>query len=203
MTDPVDATVRAYGDHAAVYRDDTAVQGDQMRATVASFAARLGAGARVLEIGSGGGRDALALEEVGLQVHRTDITPAFVDLLRAAGHEASVVDPLRDDLGPAASYDGVWASACLLHVDRADLPTVLRRLAVVTRDGGLLHASVKEGDGERWSTHGSVQAPRRFVYWREDPWRDALDDAGWRTDTLVRRRGRDDEPWLEVLASRG
>ena len=45
-------------------------------------------------------------------------------------------------------YDAVWANASLLHVARGDLPMVLRRLAAVTRPGGLLRVAVKEGDGD-------------------------------------------------------
>ena len=98
-------------------------------------------------------------------MRRTDVTPAFVDLLRTQGHEAELLDPLTDVLG--GPYDGVWANACLLHVERTDLPVVLERLAAATRPGGALALSVKEGDGEIWATHGTVTAPRRFVLWRE------------------------------------
>ena len=93
-------------------------------------------------------------------MRRTDVTPGFVELLRADGDEADVLDPLTDDLAdpaaPGTPYDGVWANACLLHVRREDLPAVLGRLAEATRRGGLLYASFKEGDGEGWSVHGNV-----------------------------------------------
>ena len=118
------------------------------------------------------------LEDRGLTVRRTDITPAFVELMRSRGYDAEVLDPLTDELG--GPYDGVWASACLLHVAREDLPTVLRNLAGATRPGGALAMSLKEGDGEEWSVHGHVREPRRFVYWREAPLRAVLTDAGWR-----------------------
>ncbi|WP_457207633.1 SAM-dependent methyltransferase [Nocardioides sp. P5_C9_2] len=203
MIDPVQATVRAYDEHAAAYRDVTAALDEGTRASVDAFAARLGPTARVLEIGSGGGRDARALEMAGLHVDRTDITPGFVGLLREAGHEARVLDPLHDELGPPGTYDGVWANACLLHVDRADLPTVLERLATATRAGGVLQLTVKEGDGEAWSVHGSIEAPRRFVHWHEAPLGEVLAEAGWQVETLRRRSGRDGEPWLEALAVRG
>ena len=64
------------------------------------------------------------MEELGLRVRRTDITPGFVELLREQGHEADLVDPLTDDLAdpPRAAYDAVWANASLLHVARDDLP---------------------------------------------------------------------------------
>ncbi|WP_426246612.1 methyltransferase domain-containing protein [Nocardioides sp. LHG3406-4] len=200
--DPLRATIRAYDADAAVYRDHSMLLREEIRVAVQAFADRLIPGARVLEIGSGGGRDALALEAAGLHVRRTDITPGFVELLRQAGHQADVLDPLHDDLGAPGAYDAVWANACLLHVDRDDLSTVLRRLAEVTRAGGLLRVSLKEGDGEAWSTHGSIRVPRRFVYWREQPLRAALAGAGWSIESLTRLTSHTGEPWLDVLASR-
>ena len=198
-------TVRAYDLDAASYAEGTAQMPDSVRADVEDFAARLGPGARVLEIGSGGGRDARLMEELGLTVRRTDITPAFVTLLREQGHEADLLDPLVDDLTSAAGdYDGVWANASLLHVRRDDLPTVLARLAAATRRGGALRVSLKEGDGEGWSTHGSVRNPRHFTYWRAQPLREAIAGTGW-TDVDIRSGidGKRGESWLEIAAVRG
>ena len=200
------ATVRAYDSSVAQYRDGTADLSDPVAAAIGRFVALLPPGARVLEIGSGAGRDAAALEAAGLRVRRTDVTPAFVELMRADGYDADVLDPLFDDLSapdaPGTRYDAVWANACLLHVRREDLPVVLGRLAEATAHQGLLHASLKEGDGEGWSVHGSVTAPRLFTYWREDALRDALATAGWSVEHLGRHSGSRGEGWLEVLATR-
>lgn len=203
--DPVAATVAAYDASAAAYRDGAGAVPAGLDALVRRFADRVGPGGRVLEIGSGPGRDARALEALGLSVRRTDISAGFVALLRADGRRADRLDPLVDDLADpdrAAAYDAVWASACLLHVGRADLPVVLGRLAAVTRPGGCLHASLKEGDGEVWSTHGHVRDPRHFVLWREQPLREALDGAGWAVDELDRHEGQRTDRWLDVLATR-
>lgn len=204
--DPQGATVAAYDGAAAAYRAATATLNEDGARLAETFAAALPAGARVLEIGSGGGRDALALEVRGLSVRRTDITPAFVELLRGEGHDADLLDPLHDDLADptrSAPYDGVWANACLLHVARADLPTVLRRLAEVTAPDGLFHLSLKEGDGESWSTHGSVASPRHFTYWREAPLRAVLDESGWVVQDLGRHDGAlTGDGWLDVIARR-
>jgi hypothetical protein len=80
---------------------------------------------------------------------------------------------------------------------------VLGRLAEATRAGGRLHASVREGDGEDVSTHGSA-APRRYVetYWREPALRSALTDAGWIVSEVRRCVGRPGDRWLSVRASR-
>jgi SAM-dependent methyltransferase len=200
------ATVRAYDASAADYSAGTLDLPDSVAAAVGRFASVLPAGARVLEIGSGGGRDARALEEAGLSVRRTDVTPGFIAVLRADGHRAEVVDPLTDDLSdpaaPGTPYAGVWANACLLHVRREDLPTVLSRLAEATARGGLLYASVKEGDGDGWSVHGHVTGPRLFTYWREQPLREALSAAGWSVEHVGHQDGSRGEAWLEVLATR-
>ena len=198
-------TVHAYDLDAVAYAEASPSMPDSVRAEVEGLVARIGRGARVLEIGSGGGRDALLMEQLGVQVRRTDITPGFVELLRAQGHAADLVDPLVDDLtAPEGPYDAVWANASLLHVRRTDLPTVLARLAAVTRAGGVLRVSVKEGDGEGWPTHGSVSRPRHFTYWRAEDLERVVATSGW-TAVEVRSgiAGKRQESWLEVSALRG
>lgn len=203
MADVVGETIRAYDLDAQAYAGRTQVP-DGVRADLEELAAALGAGARVLEIGSGGGRDALLMQELGLHVRRTDITPGFVALLREQGHACDLLDPLVDDLSsPDGPYDGVWANASLLHVRRNDLPAVLERLAGVTRPGGVLRISLKEGDGEGWSTHGSISSPRHFTYWRAAALEQVAARTGW-SDVSVRSGidGDRGETWLELSAAR-
>ncbi len=194
------ATAAAYDGDAATFSEAVAQLSDEVRAELDWLAGAVGPGGAVLEIGSGGGRDAVALEERGVRVRRTDVSSGFVERLREQGYAADVLDPLTDDLG--GPYDGVWACACLLHVARTDLPAVLRRLAQATRVGGALAVSLKEGDGEEWSVHGSVRAPRRFVYWRAEPLRAVVEGAGWRVEELDSRIGHNGQPWLMLRASR-
>lgn len=200
------STVSAYDARAAAYRDASPAMGEDLAAELDWFSSDLQPGSRVLEIGSGGGRDALALEEVGLSVRRTDVSWAFVELLRADGHEADRLDPLTDALDDPARgepYDGVWAHACLLHVARADLSVVLARLADASRPGAVLHVAVKEGDGEAWSTHGAIEAPRHFVFWRAEPLCEVLEQSGWSVVEIIRhRQGAADQAWLNVRGRR-
>jgi len=206
-TDP--DTVRSYDAVAAEYAAEAAAMPEWVAKEIDAFASGLGGSGRVLEIGSGGGRDALALEKRGLSIRCTDVSRGFVDLLRERGFEADLLDPLTDDLAdpqrPGTAYDGIWACACLIHVSRQDLQIVLGRLAKATRTGGRLHASVREGDGEEVSTHGGGAAPRRYVetYWREPALRSVHEDAGWIVSEVSRYVGRPDDRWLSVRATRG
>lgn len=199
MSDPRAETIAAYQADAAAYAAGTAELPESVARDLDEFAGLVLPGGRVLEIGSGPGRDALELERRGLAVRRTDITPAFVDLMRADGFEAQVVDPTVDDLG--GPWDGVWANAVLIHLDRAEMATVLARLGEATRLGGTLYASVQEGEGEAWATRGHVAGARHFTFWREEALREALARAGWRVVEL-RRSETANGTWLDVFAER-
>lgn len=201
-------TVRSYDAIAAEYAAEAAVMPEWVATEIEAFVTGLGGSGRVLEIGSGGGRDALELEKRGISVRRTDISKGFVELLRERGFEADLLDPLTEDLAdpqrPGRPYDGIWACATLIHVAREDFGTVLKRLAEAARSGGRLHVSVRDGDGEDVSTRGSAASPRRYAetYWREPALRSALTDAGWIVSEVRRCLGRPDDWWLSVRASR-
>lgn len=196
MSDDNAETLRTYEQAAALYRART-VRGDaEPDDLVALVAEHAEPGASVLEIGSGPGVDADRLEALGFGVRRTDATRAFVDLQRADGHEADVLDVRTDDLG--GPYDVLFAHAVLLHIDRAELPAVLARLRTAARPGGLLALSLKEGDGEEWSSH-KVELPRHFTYWRVEPLRDALVGAGWEP-VVLERTSATYGPWLRSLS---
>jgi SAM-dependent methyltransferase len=198
-------TVKSYDASAAEYIDEAAVMPKWVAGEIEAFVDVIGGTGRILEIGSGGGRDARELERRGLSVRCTDVAQGFVDLLRANGFEADRLDPLTDDLTdpqrPATPYDGVWSCACLFHVAREDLVTVLGRLAAATRSGGRIHASFKEGEGEERSTFGSADAPRCYTdtLWQEPDLRSQFASAGWIVDE-VGRHG--DKPWLAVRGHR-
>lgn len=201
-------TVRSYDMAAAEYAAEAAVMPAWVAMEVDAFVTALDGSGRVLEIGSGGGRDALELELRGINVRRTDVSKGFVELLRQHGFEADQLDPLTEDLAdpqrPGLPYDGIWACACLIHVAREDFGTVLKRLAGATRTGGPLHVSVRDGDGESVSAHGGTAAGQRYVetYWREPDLRAAITDAGWLVRKVRRCMGRPDDWWLSVRASR-
>lgn len=201
-------TVRSYDAVAAEYAAEAAAMPRWVADEIDVFVTALGGSGRVMEIGSGGGRDALELEKRGISVRRTDVSNAFAELLRGNGFEADLLDPLTDDLAdpqrPGTPYDGIWACACLIHVTREDFSTVLGRLAEATRRGGPLHVSVRDGDGNEESMHGDGAARRRYfeTYWREPALRSELTGSGWIVSDIRRCVGRPNDHWLSVRASR-
>ena len=197
-------TVGSYERIARDYADDTAPGPDGTSdvggaAALRRLVAAVPAGGTALEVGSGPGWDADFVEANGVTVRRTDITQAFIDLQAARGKVVDRLDVTTDDLG--GPYDVVFAHAVLLHIDRTELPSVLTRLRDAVRPGGLLAMSLKEGDGEEWSSH-KLELPRHFTYWREQPLRSVLEGVGW-TPVVCEHVGPPDRPWLRTLSRRG
>ena len=66
-------TVHSYDAAAADYAAEAAAMPPWVATEIDAFVETLGGTGRVLEIGSGGGRDALAFEQRGISIRRTDI----------------------------------------------------------------------------------------------------------------------------------
>ena len=196
-TDPDDTTLSTYQATADIYIERTTAQAPVLLAYLDRVAGLVGHG-HVLELGSGPGWDAAYLEQRGVQVTRSDATRAFVERLRAAGHQAQLLDIRHDDLG--GPYDAVLANAVLLHLSRAQFRSALGRIRQAVTHAGLLAVTLKEGDGERWST-AKLGLPRHFTYWREPALRQALHDTGWQVTFFAHVPGRT-EQWLHVIAQR-
>jgi SAM-dependent methyltransferase len=153
--------------------------------------------ARLLDAGTGSGRDALAFRQAGYRVAAFDAAPAMV---RAAREHAGIeVRQMRfETFHWPHRFEGIWACAALLHVAQSDLPGVLERLAAHLVPGGVLYASLKLGTGERDSEG------RRFTDMTEDGLRallvtcPALLEADlWRTQD--RRSDHPGQIWLNAL----
>ncbi len=165
------------------------------------FMQALPAGARILELGCGGGRDAEALLDHGFDVHPTDGTPAMA--AKAQERLGRPVKVMRfDELSEVETYDAVWANASLLHVPRAALGDVLQLVFAALKIGGLHFANYKAG-----GVAGRDGLGRYFNY----PDRQALIDAyscsaAWEVLSLVDYVGGGYEggqgPWLAITARR-
>jgi cyclopropane fatty-acyl-phospholipid synthase-like methyltransferase len=190
-------TLQAYESRAAVYRDTMSpAQAGWLLHFLERLALSLGHSARILEIGSGTGANARLLAGMGLVVHPSDATRAFVEMMRADGLDATEVNALTEDLG--GPWDAVVAFAVFLHFSPDELSAVLAKVRHGIRTGGLLAFTVKEGDDSGWSEH-KLGLPRHFTYWRAEALRAFLEARGWEVESLECEQGRTDR-WLLVLA---
>jgi SAM-dependent methyltransferase len=115
---------------------------------VAALPVAPGTAARILDAGSGSGRDARAFRQLGHVVEAFDASTSMVDATR---HYAEVPTRLMlfEDFAWEHLFDGIWACASLLHIAREDLVAVIRRLRDHLAPGGVIYMSFKHGHTDR------------------------------------------------------
>jgi SAM-dependent methyltransferase len=145
------ATQKYYDAHAQSYFDLTLRI--NMSAVYNRFLRYVPAHGRILDAGSGSGRDTLAFVERGYQVDAFDASAALCALsTRMTGVQARVLRFQEFESLPR--YDAIWACASLLHVPKDELPDAIRRLIAALKPGGAMYVSFKHGAGERISEDG-------------------------------------------------
>jgi 2-polyprenyl-3-methyl-5-hydroxy-6-metoxy-1,4-benzoquinol methylase len=126
---------------------------DKIDSAVAGLLERLKPGARILELGCGGGIDAAHMIALGFDVDPTDGVAEM-----AAQAEARLARPVRvmrfDELDAVEAYDAVIANASLLHVPVAGLTPILRRVWNALKPDGWHLATYKTASAESRDEHG-------------------------------------------------
>jgi SAM-dependent methyltransferase len=172
-----EATLRFYRENAQAYAEWA--KGPSSRLT--GFLAQLPPGGTILELGCGAGNHSAKMLAEGFAVRATDGSPEMAEIAsRRLGHpvEAMLFHELDDD----QAYDGVWASACLLHAPRDELAGILARIRRALKPEGVFYASYKLGDGDGRDKLGRYynypSAPwLQSVYAEAGPWRSLASDT--------------------------
>lgn len=195
---PDEDTLAFYAANAATYADATRGAPPPM---LTNFLDALPDRASILELGTGGGRDARVMLDRGFALTATD---GSEELARQAsaylGHPVTIMR--FEELDAANLYDGVWASASLLHAPAAKLSAILARVHRALVPGGLFVASFKAGHGPGRDSLG------RYYNYPDRPTleRDYRLAADWQSLAITESAGSgcDSRPtqWLWATARR-
>ena len=140
------ATCDWYRANAAAYASETL--GIDMKAKQSEFVRAVGRGGRALDLGAGSGRDAVAFREAGLEVTAVDACEAMAAVCSYhTGHPVTVMDAVDVGVMGRDLFEGVWASAVLLHLEESGVERALAGIGRVLAPGGVAFVSFKAGDG--------------------------------------------------------
>jgi SAM-dependent methyltransferase len=155
---------------------------------------------KVLEICSGGVRDAKAMIELGYDYTGTDVSEKLIEALRAKlppdtklYHQS--VYGLEFPDGP--KFDGFWAAAVLLHVPKSRIDEALTRIRSVVKPGALGFISVKDGVGEGMvSENWGDEVHDRFIALYSQPeFQDKLTSNGFTAIEHSLRTFQEESRW--------
>lgn len=161
------------------------------------FLAYMPKGGRILDFGCGSGRDTKAFLEKGYQVEAID---GSEELCQYASEYTGILvkHMLFQELSEKEKYDGIWACASILHIERNELKSVLTKMTAALKWNGIIYTSFKYGDSEgerngRYFTDFTEQFMVELLLSIPD-----LQIAGqWITNDV--RPDRENEQWLNLL----
>lgn len=154
-------------------------------------------GGRILDFGCGSGRDTRYFLSKGYDVDATD---GSEELCKIASEYASVQvkQMLFEELNAIEEYDGIWACASILHVEKKQLPDIMKKIAIATKTGGVVYTSFKYGDFE------GIRNGRFFTYLTEESFGELLEavpelvvEKLWISADVRAERG--EERWLNIV----
>jgi len=164
-------TLQFYRENAQAYAEWAKAPSTRLT----GFLALLPPGGSILELGCGAGNHAAKMLAAGFVLRATDGSPEMAEIAsRRLGHPVEAM--LFDELDADQVHDGVWASACLLHVPRDDLAGILARIHRALKPDGVFYASFKVGEGDGRDALGryyNYPSPQWLasVYADSGPWR--------------------------------
>jgi SAM-dependent methyltransferase len=138
------------------------------------FAKRLPVGARILDLGCGAGHDMKSFVKLGFRPIGLDYAAPLAELAQVTSGAPTVVGDVRSLPFGNEVFDGVWASASLLHLPRGSLGAALLETRRVLRGLGLFFASVKAGRGDLEDSEG-----RFFALYEPESWKRSLKAASF------------------------
>ncbi len=191
LTDKEQKTVAYYDRSGEEWAAAHASESSWWLAEMQKFRAMLPSG-KVLEIGSGAGKDAQALIQMGYQYVGTDASKGLIKLAQKRNTDAKFENKSVFDLDyPENFFDGFWTAATLLHIPKNKVDEALKSIRRVVKQGGVGFVSMKQGEGEREDT----TTGRWFSYYSQDEFAGVLERNAFQVRSAEIRQGEKDT-WL-------
>ena len=157
-------TIKWYDSHSKEYAEK--IGNKSQLDEIEQFSKHLPSGAKVLDLGCAAGRDSHIFAEKAFDVIGIDFSQKLIDIAIKSFPSikfvrANMLDlPFEDGI-----FDGVWASACLVHLDdKEQVKNALLEIDRVLTTGGFLYVSMQNRDNVEsgWVTDEHSKEGRFF-----------------------------------------
>ena len=162
-----------------------------------SFLPLLKKGAKILDVGSGSGRDACYFQKQGYQVTALEPSKNLGREIRKVFSGELVCSDIQN-YRPTERYDGIWACASLIHLQEEEVLQFFEKIDQYLNDNGIIYISGKNG-----ISTGKVEDGRFFLEFTEQLVEKILTvnkqlklEQLWYTEDVSGRRGF---RWLNVV----
>lgn len=191
-------TLDAYQNKTQEYVENTPAVDDELKTWIRKALAHIPKDGKILEIGSGFGRDAEYIQELGYDIVCSDAVDSFVEILKQKGFHTRKLNVLADTIND--TYAMVFADAVLLHFTPEEAASVTKKVCKALTNKGIFALRVKKGNGPVW-TDAKLGAPRYFYYWQPDDLKAMLTDSGF-TVLSTDENNANNNDWIGLIAQK-
>ena len=162
------------------------------------FIEKLSKEAKILDLGCGSGRDSLYFKNQGYNVTAIDGSKELANLASKLIEQDVIVSNF-EELELNDKFNGIWACASLLHLNKIELKKLLIKLEKSLVKDGILYMSFKYGTEEYVDDKG-----RYFNCYTEETIKGLIEgDLSLEIKELFKTNdvipGREDLVWLNIL----
>lgn len=186
-------TKNSYDKHAKEFASFTTIFRGKLEKWINYYSDQFPKGSLVLDIGCGAGRDALYLANKGLSITGIDFSQRLIRIAKKKVPSGKFLVMDFENLSfPKNNFDGVWASASLLHIPKRRLLQTLKKINLVLKKNGLFFSLYRVGEGEKLTQEkrGDAVLERFYAYYKPEEIATLLKKARfksivWELDVIV------------------
>jgi ubiquinone/menaquinone biosynthesis C-methylase UbiE len=155
-------------------------------------------GNRILDLGCGPGQFSYLFAEKGYHVTGIDYSSQMITQAQNFKEIENKPDFKVGDMRKLPEYfeensfDGVWASASLLHIKKQDIDSVLEGISFIAKPKASIFISLKSGSGTHLVTEDvyAKNKEREFTLWEKDAFAQVVEKNGLKISVVTERSGR-------------
>ncbi len=159
-------TIDTYNKMAKGYDEETANFWEIFPRTFLDEFIKL-SGKKIIDIGSGPGRDGLLIKQAGKEIICIDASGEMIRLSFDNGLESVLASfdnlPFENN-----SFDGAWSYTSLLHTPKKLISTPLQEIFRVLKPSGIFALGLIEGKTEEYKESSGVNMPRWFSFYQKE-----------------------------------
>lgn len=162
--------------------------------------------AKIFEIGSGDGEDAVMIKNLGFDITPSDVADDFIDTIKSKGLNPIKFNIIEDNF--TEKYNGIYYWRTFVHFTEKDAEIALSKIYGALEQGGraifnMMNNVEKGGLDEEWvdfSGEYHLGAKRYYKYWNADIAKNLIEKTGFKIIKfeVETKKNR----WINVIAEK-
>ena len=155
----------------------------------------------MFEIGSGEGKNAKFMQDLGFKVTASDVADDFIEATRKLGVNTIKFNVLEDEF--AQKYFGIFCWRVFVHCTKEDALNILQKVYSALENDGVfifnaINRETKKVDNEWVDFEGEYHmgVERYYNYFSEEDFNNIINNTNFKIEKFYKEGGENNNKWL-------